>query len=255
MLVGRIHYIEAREKRMRLSKNRLKEEAEAFLNAIYEQIDENEQSIIGDVNKRNYTLHNTIIPIYIFNNYKKVVFKSPYYDIILSNIIEAEGLLVLGFYNSAMNLLRSSLESVFKLFYYELHPVELILHKENNHLLTITDYREFIYIHPQVKKLDSINKESVEVLWKNLCAFVHNDIKVLKNISVLTDIKSMAKFKEKDFQNLISNLKSIVKVVLTLFLVLDNSWTQGMDNSCYKFIVNIFEPNEFKTLKEVVGIG
>lgn len=233
---------------------KIKEENSGFLDAIFSSIEENKENIYQEFFNRTGTLHKVIFPIYIFNHYKNFEFQSNYYSVLISNVIESQTLLTLGFYNSGMNILRSVLESAFKLFYYETHPVENILHIEDSHALTITEYREFIYLHPVIKKLHAIEKEQVESIWKDLCAYVHNDIKKVKAVTVLTDIKSIYSLGEHEYQSIIGRYKKIVKIIVTLFLVLNNEWTKEMEKDYYDLILRVYSPGEIANLKEVLTI-
>ncbi|GAB7058239.1 MULTISPECIES: hypothetical protein [unclassified Paenibacillus] len=235
-------------------REQIREESLAFIESLFQSVEDNKNEIYNNYSNRLNTLHKAIFPIYILNHYKDYSFISDYYQILMSNIIESQSLMGLGFYNSGMNILRSAIESSFKLLYYETHPVENILHNEGQHSLTITEYREFMYNHPLVRQLRTIERDKVEAIWKDLCSYVHNDIKAIKTISVLTDIKSVYTFSEREFQTVIEKYKNSVKIIVTIFLVLNNEWTKNIEKTYYDFIIDIYSPEEIRSIKEVLKI-
>lgn len=237
-----------------LNAYKIKEEKNAFVEELFERISIKQNVLDGEESLKASTLHKVILPVYVMKHYCKSQFLSNYFDIIITNIIESEALLILGFYNGGMSLLRSALESSFKFLYYELHPTENILHNQSKHLLTGKDYREFMYIHPELTKIDVMKRDRVEKIWSDLCKFIHCDIKEVKTMTVLSEISSVLKNEEREFQKLIKKINEVIRIIIVIFFTVKVDWAKEMDKQYYDFVLNIFNASERSNLKDTLYI-
>ncbi len=234
-----------------LHSNKIRDEKEAFVKELYKGFPKIKDLIDGDLDSKARRLHEVMLPVYIMRHYHKGQLSTPYLDIIITNLIETECLLILGFKNSAISTLRLALESSLKFLYYEHHPIESILHVEmDKHLLNGKEYRDFLYVFPRLNEIRFLAKEILEKQWSELCGFVHGKITVLEEATVVSDITSVLKAGEDDFRDVLNLLRYVNKVIVTMFFTVDKRWAQEMEKSYFDAVFDIFEIEERQEVKE-----
>lgn len=211
----------------------------------------------GDLAAKARRLHERFIAVHLLQHYRPAhgPLRTNYFEMIASHTIECECLFVMGFYNSGMILLRSSLESAIKLAYYENHPIEWQLHKSGKHDLHAAEYREFLYSVPGLGDLPFHAKASVERLWSELCKFVHCDLRTISQISIVADIKSALELGEQKFAKLLLRVGDVSKVIVACCLSVDPTWLMGAEKLYFDAVLDVFTAHERKAVKDRLRIS
>ncbi|AFM02250.1 hypothetical protein Desde_3987 [Desulfitobacterium dehalogenans ATCC 51507] len=238
-----------------LHSQKLIEEKNAFINELYSSIPTKENIIEGELNQKARRLHEVLFPIYIMKHYNGNIFESEYFDMIISNLVEAESALILGLTNAGISSLRGALESSFKFLYYEYHPVENRLHNEGKHSLSSLDYREFFYNFPGLSNISFSSRSIVEGLWSYLCRYVHCDFRVLKEISLVSDISSVLLYEEKDFKQVLDVIKLIVKLIVSIFFCVDSFWIQNVEKAYFDATLEAFSTAERQEILQELRVA
>ncbi|MED3447563.1 hypothetical protein P4483_27135 [Bacillus thuringiensis] len=237
-----------------LHSNKVKDERDAFVEELYKNLTNKDSITSGDLEARSRRLHKIILPLYIMKHYSKNKFISPYFNFIMTNVIEAEMLLMLGFKNAAMTSLRAAMESSFKFLYYEYHPIENLLHNESEFDLTGMSYREFLYSFPNLKNISFNSRDRIERIWSDLCKYVHSDINSVQAISYVSEISSALNLEEKEFNALLNNLRDIFKVIISIFFAIDKTWAQDIEKTYFDAIFEVYDFEERSEVKEKLQV-
>jgi hypothetical protein len=237
-----------------LHTDKIRNEKNAFIEELYNIIVDKDELINGNYSSAATKIHQYYLTVYIFNHFKRNNMNTAYYDYMLTSIIESEALVQCGFVNAALMQLRSSLEMAFKMLYYECHPIEWELHEKEQFDLRGVEYREFLYRHPKFSKLPYENKENIERVWGELCKYSHYDINVVKEISVISDIKTVfSNCKERD--NFLSKLKLTMRIIVEIMFIVDNAWLVEVEKSYFDYVFEVlFKSDEIRHMKIALEI-
>lgn len=239
----------------RLHSKKVTDEKNAFIEELFSNITHRERVIEGDLHTRARILHETFLPVYIMKHYSAGDFKSSYYNVVLTNLIESEALLILGFKNAGISSLRSAFESTCKFLYYEYHPIECKLHEEGSHTLSSVDYREFLYLFPELKDISFLARDKLEAIWSELCKYVHSDLRVVKTVSLVSDMSTFLALKEVEFQQFITLIRYTIKFILTIFFAIDPMWAKDIEKAYYDAILEAFTVEECAEIKSHLWIA
>lgn len=232
-----------------LHTDKIKDEKNCFIEELYKMILNKDELIDGEIDNKATQLHKFYLVIYIMNYYNKNQHNSQYFNYLMTSIIESESLFVLGFTNAGMMSLRSALESSFKFLYYEYHQIELQLNEMGEFDIKGIDYRNFMYLIPSFRKLNFIMKDEVERIWNELCKYVHYDISVINDISVISDIKPVLKEQE-SFIKIKKLIKEVFRIIVIIMFIVDPKWLEGIEKSYFDYIFEVlFKDNETTDMK------
>lgn len=232
-----------------LHTNKIKDEKNAFIEELYRIIVNKEELITGKYDNASTLIHKYYLTIYIMEYYKKNAITNIYYDLMLTSVIESEALIQCGFINAAVMQLRCAVESTLKLLYYELHPIEWVLHQDNKFDLSGIEYREFLYKHPKFSKFQYEKRETIEQLWGDLCEYSHFNINVINEINLLIDIKTVFSSTEEN-EKYIKKLKMSMRVIIIILFLLDGTWLKNVEKSYFDYVFEIlFGSNEIRDMK------
>lgn len=238
-----------------LKSAKVKVEKDFYIEELMSTIPDKEDLLDGNLNVKANRLHGLILPVYVTNYYKPDNLKTPYFDVILTNFIEMESLFILGFKNSGYNSLRAIFESALKLLYYECHPIEFILHKDKKkHNLTVKEYREFMYSHPSLEKISFILRDKVEKLYSDLCEYVHCDLKVHNSLRVVSNITSILKYEESEFNKILASINQVLKLTVVICFAVNSKWLSEAPKSYFDAVLETFSNDERKEVRENIGI-
>lgn len=229
-------------------------EKNAFIAELYNSLPSPELLMSGKLGARARALHEALLPAYILKHYVPRQFQSNYLEVLFTNLIEAESLLILGFQNAGLSTLRSGLESSLKFLYYEHHPIELELHVAGEHGLTSTDYRDFLYSFPRLKSLEPVKKEHLEALWTALCQYVHCDLRALNKMSVVSDLRSALSDSERKFQQTLDLLRRSASVVVAVLLAIEPRWLESAEAAYFDAVLEAFSPQQRKEVLSTLRI-
>ncbi|MFL0473464.1 hypothetical protein ACH0CI_15860 [Priestia sp. 179-F W1.4 NHS] len=238
-----------------LHSQKIKDERNAFIEEMYNNLVNKELLISGDLEVNSRRLHKTMLPVYIMKHYCESEFNSTYINYIMTNLIECEMLLILGFKNAGMTSLRAAMESSFKFLYYEFHPIENTLHNNNEHNLNGLQYREFLYSFPGLKEISFMQKDSVERTWSDLCKYVHSDIHSVETITYVSEISSVLELESSKFNTFLRNQKNILKIIISIFFAVDKNWVEKVEKTYFDAIFEIFEIDERNEVKQRLQIS
>jgi hypothetical protein len=233
-------------------------EKDAFVAELYHSLPAKADLISGDNKGRIRQLHRAFLSVHIFKHYPapENSLKSGYFDAVISHLIEAECLIILGFRTAAVTTLRSALEAGLKLLYYEFHPIENMLHQiDNSHTLTSRDYRDFLYMVPELKGLSFLSRSHLEELWNHLCKFVHGDLRSICLMSVVSDTSPATVCPEKEFQELLDLVRSVVKITVSILFRVNNAWLQQVEKVYFDAVLESYSPNERKEIRDALRIA
>ncbi|MBN1071862.1 hypothetical protein DVV81_11895 [Clostridium botulinum] len=234
---------------MSLHTNKIKVEKDCFIEELYKMILNKDELIDGTLNSKATQLHKLYLAIYIMNNYNKKEQNSQYLNYLITSIIESESLFIIGFTNAGMMALRSALECSFKFLYYEYHPIELQLNEIGEFDIKGIDYRNFMYSIPNVKKLNFIMKDDIERVWSELCKYAHYDISVIKEISVISDIKPVFNDNE-SFDNIKKIIKAVFRTIIVIMFTVNPKWLESVEKSYFDYVFEVlFNAEEVSNMK------
>ena len=232
-----------------LHTDKIKDEKNAFVEELYKMIINKEQLLEGIYDTRATQVHKLYLTLYVMNYYKTKTFNTTYYDLLLTSGIESEALILCGFTNASLMQLRSMVEMAFKMLFFEFHPIEWQLHCANQFDLKGVEYIEFLYNLPMFKRLNSINRADVEAIWGDLCKYTHFDINVIKNISVIEDMKNIFS-SESEKNAFINKVKLCMRVVIIILFLVDGSWLKEVEKSYFDYIFELlYTSSEASDLK------
>lgn len=234
---------------------KLKEEKDFYIEELISTIPNKEELVNGSLSLNANRLHGSILPVYIMNYYKSNALTTPYFDVILTNFIEMESLFILGYKNSGYNSLRAIFESTLKLLYYEFHPIELILHKDNKkHNLTVKEYREFLYVHPLLREISFVLRDKVEKMYSDLCEYVHCDLKVHNTLRVVSNISTILSYEESEFKKILNAIKQVLKLTVVICFAVNSKWLSETPKNYHDAVLEIFTNEERKEVRDNIRI-
>jgi hypothetical protein len=236
-----------------LHSKKLKNEKDAFIKELFENLPSIEDLTEKTFDRKASSFHRIFLPVYILNHYSSKKVKTKYFNISVSNLIEAELLFILGFRYPAFLTIRSALECAFKFLYYEFHPIESQFDEIAQHQLTIEDYRNFGYKFPKLGEISFFDKAIVERVWSELCQFVHSDLRIIKKMSVVADLETIFKKPEKKYQKVRSLVIGVVRILL--LLAVDPDWGVNIEKVYFEEIFHLFENAEIQEIKSVLQIS
>jgi hypothetical protein len=173
---------------------------------------------------------------------------------ILSHLIECECLLILGFRNAGLTLLRSAVEAAFKLLYYETHPVEWQLHQKGSHDLRGLAYREFLYSFPGLGEVEFAAKAETELLWTDLCKFVHSDLRAVSQVSVVADIQTALGLPGNEQAALLGRIQAANKLIIACCFAVDPAWLKGVEKAYFDAVFDTYTTAERAAVKEALRV-
>lgn len=232
-----------------LHTDKINDEKNAFVQELYETIVSEHSLHNGDLKTRALSIHKIYMTFYIMSHFKPKELDSPYFNNLLSCVIESESLFFLGFKNSGMMLLRSALELSFKFLYFAYHPIEQIKNETGNFDLHGIEYREFLYTFPNFLLQTTLNKDLIEQLWSELCQYTHCDVKTVDEISLIADIKPIFE-NEHSFQEYLKKIKHVFRIIITILFMVKSNWLEGVEKSYFDYPFEIlFSAPEITDLK------
>ncbi|KEZ87376.1 hypothetical protein IO99_06045 [Clostridium sulfidigenes] len=232
-----------------LHTNKIKIEKDCFIEELYKIILNKDELIDGTLDGKATQLHKFYLAIYIMNHYNKKQQNSQYFDYLITSIIESESLFVIGFTNAGMMALRSALECSLKFLYYEYHPIELQLNEIGEFDIRGIEYRNFMYSIPNFKKLNFIMKDDIERVWNELCKYSHYDISVIKEISVISDIKPIFNDGE-SFNNIKKVIKDVFRIIIIIMFTVNPAWLEDVEKSYFDYVFEVlFKAEEIINMK------
>ncbi len=239
-----------------LHSEKIATEKNAFLSELYTKLPKLDDLTRGDLASKARRVHERFLPLHIVKHYTSDTkeFRSPYFGVLMSHLIESECLLILGFRTSGVGILRAALEAALKFLYYETHPIEARLHAAGTHDLSNTSFREFAYIVPGLNSLSFMSRDELEKLWTDLCQFVHSDLKAISVMSVVADISTVLNEPEKVFVNTLQLIQGVIKVALAICLTVDPAWLQNVEKVYFDAILEAFTNEERKNIKDALRI-
>lgn len=232
-----------------LHTDKIKVEKDCFIEELYKMILNKEELINGELDNKATQLHKFYLAIYIMNYYNKNEQNSQYLNYLITSIIESESLFIVGFTNAGMMALRSALECSFKFLYYEYHPIELQLNEIGEFDIKGIDYRNFMYSIPNFKKLNFIMKDEIERVWNELCKYAHYDISVIKEISVISDIKPVFN-DDNRFINIKKIIKDVFRIIIVIMFTVNPKWLEMVEKSYFDYVFEVlFKAEEVTNMK------
>ena len=237
-----------------LHSSKIKDERDAFVEEFYKNLIKKESIVSGELEVKSRSLHKTMLPLYIMKHYSRKSFSSSYFDIIMTSIIEAEMLLILGFKNSGMGSLRSAMESSFKFLYYEFHPIENVLHNSSEFDLSGLSYREFFYSFPNLNDISFNSRDKVERIWSYLCKYVHSDISSVQTITYVSEVSSVLNLEEKEYNKVLNIIKEQIKIIISIFFAIDSQWVKEVEKAYFDAIFEIYTTGERSEVKEKLRV-
>lgn len=232
-----------------LHTDKIRDEKNAFIEELYNTIPSKADLLSGENASQAVRLHKLYLTFYIMANFKNVTLQSPYFNNLMSCIIESESLFFLGFKNSGMTLLRSAIESAFKLLYYEYHPIELIRNTNGDFDLRGLEYREFLYSFPAFSAQNVIKKDDVERVWSKLCEYTHSNVKTVDQISLVAEIKPIFET-EQTFTQYLSQIKQVLRTIICILFLVSPNWLEHTEKSYFDYVFEIlFDATETSALK------
>ncbi|MGE6577405.1 hypothetical protein ACQKFM_21135 [Paenibacillus xylanexedens] len=237
-----------------LHSSKINSEKNAFINELFSSLPAKQDIIDGPLSHNAKRLHESVISLLIMKHYCKRDFLSNYFEAVMTNIIEAECLMLLGFRNSSYSLLRGAVEASFKLLYFEYHPIESRLHSEDKFDLTGKEYRNFFYIFPGLCDMEYLSRDKVEKFWGELCSYVHGDLRVLTPLNVVSDISTFLSDSGREFENTVNMLKAVSKLISSIFFAVEPAWLENVEKAYFDAVFDIYTPQERTKLKEKLRI-
>lgn len=141
-----------------------------------------------------------------------------------------------------------------KFLYYETHPIEAALELKGQHDMTNKELREFVYVMPGLSDLPFIAKDKTERMWRDLCRYVHSDLRTIATISVVDDINSALSMKERHFKNLLDDVTKAMRVVVSCLFAAYKAWLGGVEKAYFDAVLELYQPSDRATVKEKLGI-
>lgn len=241
-----------------LHTQKIADEKDAFLTELLAGLPK-ESALVGNgaQSVRARRLHEKYLALHILAHYKPAAspLETNYFDAIVSHWIESECLFLLGFRNAGMTALRATLESAIKLVYYENHPVEWTLHAGGSHNLHSVEYRDFLVSVPNLGGLAFNSKASLDLLWKELCRFVHTDLRAITTIGVVSDIKSITELPEHEFSRITTHVHNVAKTVASCCLSVDPKWLLNVEKAYFDAVFELYTTQERAAVKSGLRIA
>lgn len=235
---------------MLLHSNKVAKEKNLFIKELYSSLPIKNRCISGNLKDRARTLHRIFLPIYILNKYKEISeLSTDYFRLIVSQAIEAESSLILGFKTLGMASLRSLLESNFKFLYYEYHPIEYYLHINGEYELPNIEYKNFLYKFPNSQKVKDLKKDNVDTVWTTLCGYAHSNLKSITPLTYVEDIETIFTLSENKWQTNLRFLKKIIRISIIIPFMVDNDWAKNIEKSYFDEIFRLFNIDEKQLIK------
>ncbi|MCK5030812.1 MAG: hypothetical protein KAR64_05045 [Thermoplasmatales archaeon] len=172
----------------------------------------------------------------------------------MSQAIESESSLILGFRTLGMTSLRSLVESDFKFLYYENHPIEYCLHKKGKFDLPISEYRNFLYIYPNSETIEDLKREYIESIWTELCGYVHSSLKSITPMTFVEDIDTIFSLSEPKWQKTIKLIKKVIRMSVIISFIVNNDWGKPIEKAYFDEIFKLFTAQESNKIKTAFNI-